>query len=224
MRNLFSRLLIMPLSLLLFISCRSAQKQDQEYWRVHHEYEQRKPTVIAVLPMDNMTFDQESSRILREEVYKRLLAGGYKKIDEVEVDAAMERLGIQVAGQLAAISFERLGRELNCDAVIMGQVDQSGTQHQVVYDAVAVSCSLSLIDCRTGDELWHAEQWRAAHRQIQADPINMFLNVIAHRTISREQMLAWLVQEMMKTLPPGPVEIVVGNLLEGANEVIAESE
>ena len=103
--------------------------------------------------------------------------------------------------------------------MLLGQVDQSAAIHQVTFDAVVVSCSLKLIDCKSGELLWRGEQWRTAHRQWQVDPFNAIINVMAHSSSSRADRTAWLVQEIMKTLPAGKVTVETDNLLQKAEEI-----
>jgi hypothetical protein len=98
-------------------------------------------------------------------------------------------------------------------------VDQSASIHEGVYDAIVVSCSLRLTDCKTGIVLWRSEQWRTAHRQWQIDPFNALLNLAAHAGADRSARIAWLVQEMLKTLPQGEVQIEYDNLLDQAMEI-----
>ena len=128
----------------------------------------------------------------------------------------MKKLGVTVPGLLAGFAPKRLGDELHADALLFGQIEQSAGIHQAVYDAVVVSCSLRLVDTRTGKTLWHAEQWRTAHRQWSLDPFNMLLNALGHAGASRQDRVAYLVQEMLKTLPKGPIEIGTDDLLRRA--------
>jgi len=159
------------------------KKPDKEAWWKDPKFDSYKLKVIAVVPMVNMTFNEKAAQILQNEVYKRLQSKGYQKIDVVRVREVMNKLGIQTPEQLSGISYKRLGAELNCDAVIQGQVNQSDTQHKVAYDAVVVSCSLQLIHCNKGIPLWRCEQWRTAHRQWQGDPFNMLINLISHEEV-----------------------------------------
>jgi hypothetical protein len=190
--------------------------ETKETWWVADDYAQFAPKRIAVLPMENLSLEPDCETALYQAVYSRLTEKGYIKISDEKVQAVMKEIGIQTAGQLTGISPERLGRQLNCDAVFTGRIDQSGAVHMGVYDALVVSCSLKLIHCNTGRVLWLAEQWRAAHRQWQADPINLLLNIAVHENASRPDRVSWLVQEMLKTLPSGPVQIINDNLLNQA--------
>ena len=198
--------------------------ETRESWWLAEDFRHYAIGRVAVLPMENLSLEPGVENALYDAVYERLTAKGYIKIDVDEVASVMDRLGIQTAGQLAGISPARLGEILRCDAIIKGRVDQSGAIHMGVYDALVVSISLQLVDCRTGKTLWTTEQWRAAHRQWHADPFNLLLSFASHEMASRELRVAWLVQEMLKTLPDGPVQVVEDNFLNEALTIPAAEE
>ena len=199
-------------------------KQDQEFWEVNPRFDQYKPGVVAVLPMDNFSLEPELETVLYNAVYDQLQAKGYRRVSVEKVKKVMSNLGVQTPGQLQGISLQKLANTLNTDAVLLGQVDQAASIHQVTFDAVVVSCSLKLIDCQSGELLWRSEQWRTAHRQWQLDPFNALINVMAHSSASRSDRIAWLVQEMLKTLPQGKVAIETDNLLQQAVEINSNVE
>ncbi|MBN2384186.1 DUF799 family lipoprotein [bacterium] len=192
---------------------------SREEWWLHPDYTALRPAMIAVLPMVNMSLEPDVEKTLQQEVYQRIVAKGYQKTDAGHVQAVMLKLGIQTPEQLAGISYQKLGRELQCDAVIRGQVNQSAAQHGLLYDAIVVSCSLELTDCRSGHVLWRCEQFRTAHRQWQLDPFNMLLTTLVHEGADRTKRIAWLVQEMFRTLPTGPVIVSPDNFFERAQPV-----
>jgi hypothetical protein len=202
----------------------AAEKQDQELWEVHPNFEKYAPSIIAVLPMDNFSLEPGLEDVLYQNVYDRLHAKGYRRIAVERVREVMDLLGIQTPGQLQGISLQRLASKLNADAVLIGQVDQSAHISQGAYDAIVVSCSLRLIDCQSGIELWKSEQWRAAHRGFAIDPINFLINSLAHSSASRTDRIAWLVQEMLKTLPDGKIQLELDNFLKKAIKINAETE
>ncbi|MFZ5906415.1 MAG: GNA1162 family protein [Nitrospirota bacterium] len=202
----------------------SSTLSEKEIWDIHPDYENLKPQTIAVLPMDNFSLEPKVEKVLYQEVYSRLNEKGYMKISVDHVRSVMHKFGISTPGQLAGIEMKKLCNELKCDAVISGQIEQSGTIHAGVYDAVVVSCSLRLTLCSSGQTIWQTEQWRTAHRQWQLDPINLFINVMAHENTSRADRVAWLVSEMLKTLPKGPIAVEYGDLLMKAKEIPVENE
>lgn len=206
---------------LLYAHCAAAaqDKAAEESWEVAADYEKHKPVTIAVLPMDNLSFEEGVEEVLYQQVYQRLTSLGYAKVSVDHVSTVMKKLGVTVPGLLAGFSPMRLGTELHADALLLGQIEQAASVHQAVYDAVVVSCSLRLIDTQTGKTLWHAEQWRTAHRQWSLDPFNMLLNMMGHANASREGRVAYLVQEMLKTLPKGSIQIDSGDLFKRATVI-----
>jgi len=196
-----------------------AQANPEEEFEVHKDFDKMRPTVIAVMPMDNMSLEPGVEEALHSAVYTRLAAKGYSKISSDYVGSVMTRLGVTIPGLLAGFSSRRLGEELHADALLFGQVEQSARINKVAYDAVVVSCSLRLVDAKTGAVLWHAEQWRTAHRQWQLDPLNALINAMAHSNASRDERLSYLAQEMLKTLPQGPIEMAGDNLFDKATVV-----
>ena len=191
----------------------------RELWEAVPNFQSFGVKSIAVLPLDNLSLEPHGEKALYDAVYSQLSNKGYSKIDKEYVRRIMSEIGIKTSGQLAGISLKRLGELLNVDAVLMGQIDQSGAVHTGVYDAVVVSCSLRLIHCKSGTILWKAEQWRTAHRQWQLDPVNMLVNFFSHEYTSRDERLQWLGKQMLTTLPVGPIKVEKDNLLEQAVEV-----
>ena len=216
LRAIFAAVLI---ALLALPAAGEDDPSRREDWRVHAEFAQRRPKVIAVLPMDNLSLEPGVESILFDEVYRQLSGKGYQKISVDHVRRVMADLGIQTPGQLAAIANDTLRQRLKCDAVLAGRIDQSASIHAGLYDAVVVSLSLSLRDLHSGLVLWQAEQWRTAHRQWQLDPVNALLNFAIHENASREKRIAWLVNEMLKTLPMGPILLDPQRLLDSAQEI-----
>jgi hypothetical protein len=196
-----------------------AQAPPDEEWQVHKDFERLRPITIAVLPMDNLSLEPGVEEALYKAVYERLASKGYAKISAEHVSTVMKRLGVTIPGLLAGFSPRRLGEELHADALLFGQIEQSARVNTIAYDAIVVSCSLRLVHVATGETLWQAQQWRTAHRQWQLDPVNALLNTMLHANASREDRVAYLVQEMLKTLPAGPVAIGDDNLLEKAKVI-----
>ncbi len=212
-------------ALLIFFSFEMSTwaKSGEEYWTIPN-YDKFSPTTIAVMPFDNFSLDPDVEISLNEEVYNRLAEKGYVRVLDLNVREIMGQLGVKFAGQLEAFSSESLARHLHCDGILLGQIDQSAHINQVGYDAVVVSCSLRLKDLRSGKILWRADQWRTAHRQWQLDPLNALLNFTTHKMASRKERVAYLVSEMLQTLPQGKVKISDDLLMQHAVEVKAEVE
>jgi len=202
----------------------SENPQAGEVCWVSPEYEKYKPNTVAVLPLDNLSLEPDLEIFFHRFVYEELKRKGYQRISDQRLKEWTRKVGIQTPGQLMGISLKRVKDDLRSDAVFFGQIDQSASIHQGFYDAFVISISLKMVHCTTGKVLWTCDQFRSAHRQWQIDPINALINLAVHGLASRENQLAWLVREMFKTIPPGPVQIETGDLLQQAQPIKAQDE
>ncbi len=219
MRNIRFHHFLLIVLLIVAQPALSEEKADKEIWEVDPDFARLRPTAIAVAPMDNFSLEPGIEEALHNEVYQNLSAKGYARISADHVRSVMSKLGISIPALMAGISPQRLGRELKADAILMGQIEQSASIHSGLYDAVVVSTSLRLVDAKSGRIIWRTEQWRTAHRQWQIDPINLLLNLFAHAHASREGRIAYLVREMLKTLPQGPVVLQADDLFNQAEDI-----
>ena len=110
----------------------------KELWEVHPEFEKYAPQVIAVLPIDNLSYETENETYLYREIHNRLAAKSYRRITMDKVYSVMAKLGIQTPGMLQGVSIQRLCGELGCQGLIFGQIDQSASIHAGLYDAVVL--------------------------------------------------------------------------------------
>lgn len=79
----------------------------------------KKPSRIAVLPMNNQTVDTEAPPIFREILFRYLNRTDYAIISPtIEVDSLLNEEGITDAGQLSAINNEELFKIFNVDGLI----------------------------------------------------------------------------------------------------------
>jgi hypothetical protein len=212
------RLFALMLTLAAGFAAAAADPQNEE-WQAHKDFERMRPVTIAVLPMDNLSLEPGVEEALYKAVYDRLAAKGYAKVSVDHVSAVMKRLGVTIPGLLAGFSPKRLGEELQADALLFGQIEQSARINQIAYDAIVVSCSLRLVQVESGTTIWYAQQWRTAKRQWQLDPVNALINSVLNANASREDRVTYLVQEMLKTLPAGPIEASTDNLLDKAKVI-----
>jgi hypothetical protein len=194
--------------------------ENREEWSVDPHFDSYNIVTIAVMPMDNFSLEPLLEESLQTAVSRNLEKQSYRLVPPATVTKVMQDLGIKTPGQLAGIKSERLKKLLKADALLYGQVDQSAAIHAGAFDALVVSCSLRLVDAQSGNIIWKADQWRAAKRQWQLDPINMLVNLAVHEKASRAERITGLVERMLKTLPKSGVVVEHDNLLDQANEIL----
>lgn len=179
---------------------------------------------VAILPMENMSVSPDVAFHFRQRISKQLSAKGYTIVNNELINQKLYSLGVTHPGQLGLLPFEELGTITSADGFLSGVVEQSARQHGGVYNAYVYTCSLKLQD-RKGNILWLSLQNRVAKRRFALDPINGLLDIalIKMKGDSRQAVYA-LADQMLSTLPEGPVQVSVTDpLLDRAQEIPAKT-
>jgi len=110
---------------------------------------------IAVFPVFNETSDQQAARLLREKIQNALYFKGYPKIAAQFVDETLsgEQAKEQEAQDKAEYSRE-LGRQMQVDAVLYCDLQESRTHYYWLYSPLSVSAVFELRSARSGQLLW----------------------------------------------------------------------
>ncbi|MFH0807203.1 MAG: GNA1162 family protein [Elusimicrobiota bacterium] len=120
---------------------------------------------VAILPMDNQTTNMDGPRLVREKFYRRMQEKyGYITQPIEETDALLKEMGITDGGQLNSVKPQDVGKKLNVDALIYGNL--------LVFKPVRVSLgavlkvSYRMLDTNTGGTLWETEDGISALSKI----------------------------------------------------------
>lgn len=207
------------------IATTSILAEDDTTFTSHllHERLSGQPTFsIAVFPMQNVSVDAEVAYHFRQRVNERLVDLGYSVVDGDLIDSALYGLGLTHADQLSLVTLEDLAGVTHADAFMFGLVEEASTQHAIAYNAFTYKSSLRL-QHRNGDVLWQALERKVTKRRFSADPINAFLDVVISEVESDSRKASWaLADQLLTSLPRGPVHVLVGDdLLSRA--VLAET-
>jgi hypothetical protein len=121
------------------------------------------PRSIAVLPFGNQTDVDGVEDFVRVTFYSHLCAQPYKDIELQIVDQKLRRNKITDYKKLRKIPVKKLGRILNCDAVVFGEVTEFEKIFAGIYSQMAVGLSISIWDTRSGREIWADEHTERHH-------------------------------------------------------------
>jgi TolB-like protein len=138
------------LALMVLIGC---AKPPQSF--IHSRYDFSRVKKVAVLPLENLTADQQAGERVRRVVLAEILAA--RVVDAVElgqVNLSLNQLNIQSITALSADTLKTLGTRLGVQLLIVGSVD--------FYDRVnvggatfpEVTVSLRAVDAETGTIVW----------------------------------------------------------------------
>ncbi|MBI4054549.1 MAG: DUF799 family lipoprotein [Elusimicrobia bacterium] len=109
---------------------------------------------VAVLPFSNQSLDLTAPELLRRLVQKAVAERGYAAVSLEEVDLRLKDLGITQGGQLKAVEPQELGRVLEVEGLLYGEVEEFEDQNLGFFQKRSVRLRLRLLSGATGESLW----------------------------------------------------------------------
>lgn len=147
LRGIFGCLWMMA----FFSACATASSPSY----IHPRYDFSVVQKIAVLPLENLTQDQQAGERVRKIVVSELLAAGVLDVVEpAQVNRVLNEQQIQSISSLASKQIQEISKSLGVQALILGSVD--------TYDRITVgggsfaevAITLRAIDAETGTVIW----------------------------------------------------------------------
>ena len=158
------------------------------------------PRLVAVLPVDNKTFDAQAARILREKMLEELHFKGYPKIPLEIIDEKLSKVyrdNTECAG--GKIPPKAIGELLGVDAVMYCTLNEWKTSFVYFYAPTAVSASFELRSAKTGETLWSSyyrvvkKNYGFSQKELEMKSCQVY-----------ETAVEEVVEKAMATLPDGP--------------------
>jgi hypothetical protein len=175
-------------------------------FQVHDGFKKSPPDCIAILPLTIKTPSQpmaspDESAKVRLSLYAHLASHSVRGVRLERVDH-VQRL---VNGDLKA-----LATQLNCGAVISGEITEYGTTFLALYSRVAVGVDLKMIRPMDGAVLWEGRHTAASHGgSVPIDPVGIAMGVLdAVNNVGPEQILRVtddLARRLVSTIPDSQV-------------------
>ncbi len=111
---------------------------------------------VAVLPLENLSQDQQSGVRATRLIMTELLASG--AVDVVEPGEMLAALGKVAGGSRNPSTDEiiEIGSRLGVQALLMGSVAQSDTQRAGAVSIPTVTIDLHMVETETGSPIWAA--------------------------------------------------------------------
>lgn len=113
---------------------------------------------VAILPIEVSDPDQkEAATIFRRSLYANLVQGKFNVQERYVVDSLLLQAGLTDPSQYRKLSASKLGEILGADAIVFGKVDKVERAYMVIHSSINVGVSAVMVDARTGETLWIAE-------------------------------------------------------------------
>lgn len=164
-------------------------------------YDQNSAKIIAMLPVENKTFDGKTSQLLRSKLFEELCFKGYSKIPLDIIDKKLESLYIdKISKKSAAIIDPQVLKDLvGADAGMYCTLTEEKKSKKIFYAPITIAVRCELRSAQTGEVLWNAE-CKSTSRNFD----------LTHKGLERkstetyETVIEEVVNKVMKTLPDGP--------------------
>lgn len=119
------------------------------------------PSTIALLPLENQSLDLRAPELLRDLLDTYLSAANFNLTDVGEAEEKLRGIGIMEGGQLNAATPQKIGKLLEAEALLYGDIETFNNANVGVYASRTVKVRLWLVDAKTGKKLWETEKSKA---------------------------------------------------------------
>jgi len=214
----FKRILISALLLLTFAlqSCLIATKDtiitpeirslfEGEY-KIDPYMKSNVPKSVAVLPFIDLSKSKEGFEAMRRGFYNHFSSLPYKDMELYRVDDLLRKAGLTDPEIIKKTPPQELGKILEVDAVVFGQISNFDKLFLIMYSQVSVGAEIKMYDTKTGNFLWSGKHVVRKHEGgVSTNPIGIIATVIATAMNVRDIQLLRanddLFRDMVKTIP-----------------------
>ena len=153
---------------LIFTAC-TTSLQSKVAGNLNHVSEQQQS--VAILPVEILKKDQkETARMLRRGLYAHLKESNFNLIERYIVDGLLKQHGLNNPADFLKINPMQFAEILGADAVLISRVNKVERSYLVVHSSIEIGVSAQLVDTRTGEILWRAEQTEQDYQGIAKIP------------------------------------------------------
>jgi hypothetical protein len=117
-------------------------------------FENAESISVAVLPFVDKTGADGIAKLLRNAFYRHLSVRRYRDIELYVIDGILAEHNLTDPTVLLKMHVTELGRLLDCDAVVLGEVTAYEKVFLGIYSQMAVGAAISIWDSRSGQMVW----------------------------------------------------------------------
>ena len=132
----------------LLAGCVTPQPYD------YSAFKESSPASILVLPPVNKSPDVKASHSVYSHITLPLSEAGYYVLPVAVVDETFKQNGLMNAEEIREVSPKKLQEIFAADTVLYIDVTEYGSSYMIISSEVAVSATATLVDLRSGKELW----------------------------------------------------------------------
>lgn len=135
---------------------------------------------VAILPVEVQNDGQmEMAHMFRQNLHANLRQSPFKVLEHYIVDGQLKNHGLMDPAKYGELDPVTFGEVLGVDAVLLSRINRVQKSYFLIHSSIELSVSVEMIDTRSGEILWVAEQTGSDIQGIAKIPTGMAAAVIA---------------------------------------------
>mgnify|MGYP002821454549 CR=1 FL=1 len=130
-----------------------------------------KQQTVAILPVEITGKDQKETAVMfRQGLYANLKGSKFNLLERYVVDGLLMQHNLNNPAQFLQINPMQFAEILGVDAVLITRINKVERSYLVIHSSIEIGISAQLVDTRTGEILWRAEQTEQDYQGIAKIP------------------------------------------------------
>ena len=135
---------------------------------------------VAILPIETSHLGQkEMADMFRHGLYANLKQSKFNLLEKYIVDGLLKQNNLNDPASFLTINPMQFGEILGVDAVVFSRINKVERTYFILYSSIELSISIQMVDTRTGEILWRAEQTEHDFSGIGKIPTGIFTALLA---------------------------------------------
>ena len=135
---------------------------------------------IAILPVDVKDKSQrEAANMFRQTLYANLKESDFNLVEPYLIDGLLKKNKLTHPEEYSQLNPMHLGELLGVDAILISRINNIQRAYLVLHSSIELSVSLQMVDTRTGEILWRAEQTESDFQGLGKIPTGITAAVLA---------------------------------------------
>ena len=132
-----------------------------------------KNQTVAILPVEIVDQGQkETAALFRQTLYANLQESDFNLLEPYIVDGLLKQNDLTDPAQFLHINPMQFTEILGADAVLISRINKVERSYMIVHSSIEIGVSVQMVDTRTGEILWRAEQTESDFQGIGLDTNN----------------------------------------------------
>jgi cell division protein FtsN len=139
-----------------------------------------KDQTVAILPIEiNHLGQKEMAEMFRQGLYANLKQSQFNLLEKYIVDGLLKQNNMADPSGFLTINPMQFGEILGADAIVFSRINKVERSYFIIHSSIELSVSVQMVDTRTGEVLWRAEQTEHDFSGIGKIPTGIFTALLA---------------------------------------------